>query len=85
MQLNTKNDDAHRMATELSRLTGESLTQAVLTALERRLDEERRRKVAERGDLASRLAPIVARANERPALDDRPGDDILYDEDGLPK
>ena len=85
MHLNIKNDNAHRMAKELARLTGESMTEAVVKAIEARLEEEHRRAAEERGGLASRLAPIIARARKRPVLDDRPGDEILYDEDGLPK
>ena len=85
MQLNIKSEQAHRMAKELARLTGESMTEAVRKAIAQRLEEERQRQAHERGDLASRLAPILARAQRRTVLDDRPGDDILYDEDGLPR
>lgn len=86
MQLNIKNDDAHRMAAELSRLTGESLTQAVLIALEQRLEEERRRRGdARRDDFEERIQAIVRQMDRFPRLDDRAGDDILYDERGLPR
>lgn len=85
MHLNIKNDDAHRMAKELARLTGESMTEAVIKALEQRLADERRRQIEARGDLASRLAPILERAQSRAVLDERSGDEILYDENGLPK
>jgi antitoxin VapB len=36
MALNIKNDDVERLATELSRLTGESKTEAIRRALEER-------------------------------------------------
>ncbi len=85
MHLNIKNDEAHRLAKELARLTGESMTQAVIQALEARIEDERRRKIEERGDLKSQIEEIVARVSALPVLDDRPGDAILYDENGLPK
>ena len=44
MHLNIKNDEAHKLATELARLTGESLTSAVTLALRERLARERRRR-----------------------------------------
>ncbi|MEM1044054.1 MAG: type II toxin-antitoxin system VapB family antitoxin [Bacteroidota bacterium] len=85
MQLNIKNADAHRMASELARLTGESLTEAVTRAIEQRLDAERRRTIEARGSLAERIRPLVEKINAMPELDSRSGDEILYDEDGLPK
>ena len=85
MHLNIKNDDAHRMARELSRLTGESMTEVVIRALEQRLGNERRRRMERRDGLESRIEAIVARVQARPVLDERSGDEILYDRDGLPK
>ena len=43
MHLNIKNDEAHKLATELAQLTGENLTSAVTLALRERLARERRR------------------------------------------
>jgi len=40
MHLNIKNDEAHKLATELAGLTGESLTLAVTVALQERLARE---------------------------------------------
>jgi antitoxin VapB len=80
--LNIKNDEAHKLATELAGLTGESLTAAVTLALRERLARERRRR---RPDLvAARLMKIGSRYA---ALADtgRSSDEILgYDEHGLP-
>ena len=42
MQLNIKNGEAYRLATELATLTGESLTEAVTKALAERLEQEKR-------------------------------------------
>ena len=44
MHLNIKNDEAHKLATELARLTGENLTSAVTLALRERMARERRRR-----------------------------------------
>ena len=44
MHLNIKNDEAHKLATELAQLTGENLTAAVTLALRERLTRERRRR-----------------------------------------
>ncbi len=41
MQLHIKNESAHQMAKELAELTGESMTDAVIHALEDNLAEER--------------------------------------------
>jgi len=83
MHLNIKNDEAHRLASELARLTGESLTAAVTTALRERLARQARR--LGRRDVSERLMAIGQRYV---ALPDRVGsspDAILgYDENGLP-
>lgn len=82
MHLNIKNDEAHELATELARLTGETLTSAVTLALRERLARERRRRNPE--IMAARLMKI---GNRYAALPDsgRSPDEILgYDEHGLP-
>jgi antitoxin VapB len=82
VHLNIKNDEAHELATELARLTGENLTSAVTVALRERLARERRRRRSD--DIAARLMKIGKRYA---ALSDtgRSPDEILgYDEHGLP-
>jgi antitoxin VapB len=63
--------------------TGESLTTAVILALEERL-----RRVSPQEDRAARLArinEILDRAASYPVLDNRTPDEIIgYDENGLP-
>ena len=44
MTLNIKNPETHRLATELARLTGETLTQAVTEALRERLERVSRQR-----------------------------------------
>jgi antitoxin VapB len=83
MHLNIKNDEAHKLASELAELTGESLTSAVTLALRERLARERRRRrpdriVAQLMKIGSRYA-VLADTGRSP-------DDILgYDEHGLPR
>ncbi len=83
-QLNIKSEDAYRLASELSELTGESLTAAVTEAVRERLARER----ATRGREA-RLARIRAIAAEIRAGMGTPlptsDHGWMYDEDGLPK
>lgn len=84
MGLNIKNDETHRLAEELARLTGESMTAAVTTALRDRLEKVKR----ERGEsLAERLLAIGRDCAPRLKEPFRSADhgDLLYDERGLPR
>lgn len=83
MGLNIKNDETHRLAAELARLTGESMTKAVTKAIRQRLERERRRR--DKHVDRSEIKKIVRRIVSRPVLDGRSADEILgYDERGLP-
>lgn len=80
MALSVKNDQADRLARELTALTGESITDAVIAALSERL--ERTRATA---SVASRLERLSREIADIPVLDRRPPDEILgYDESGMP-
>ena len=82
MHLNIKNDEAHKLASELADLTGESLTSAVTLALQERLARERRRRRPDQ--VAARLMKI---GSQYSALADtgRSPDEILgYNDLGLP-
>jgi antitoxin VapB len=81
--LSIKNDEADRLARELVELTGESLTEAIVSSLRERL--ERTRAARDNRPLAERLMEIGRRCASLPALDDRTPEEILgYDENGLP-
>jgi len=82
MHLNTKNDEAHELATELARLTGENLTNAVTLALRERLVRERRRRRTD--DIAARLMKIGKRYAALPDTGRNPHGILGYDEHGLP-
>jgi antitoxin VapB len=85
MSLNIKNEEAHRLAQELARLTGESVTSAVTEALRERLQRIRRER--DREALTRRLLAIGADCAARLKEPYRSIDhaDLLYDEKGLPK
>ena len=83
MALSIKNDEADRLARELARLTGESLTEAVVVSLRERLARQQARNENRR--LSERLMEIGREYASLPVLDDRTPDQILgYDDDGLP-
>ncbi len=83
MPINIKDPDTDRLARELARATGEKITQAVATALRERL--ERVRGVGFAPDLLGDLRSISRRCAALPLRDRRAGDDILYNERGLPR
>lgn len=81
--LSTKDPQIDRLARELARATGESLTAAVAAAVRERL--ERVRGSSPGLDLTGELTTIARRCAALPVLDDRPEAEILgYDEHGLP-
>jgi antitoxin VapB len=84
MSLNIKNEETHRQARELARLTGESMTVAVSEAIRERLERVRGRS---KKDLAERLLEIgrECAAHLKEPYKSMDIDDLLYDEKGLPK
>jgi len=79
MALSIKSERADRLARELAALTGESITDAVIAAIEGRLELERRQRRTQSFD------DIVERFARLPVLDDRSPDEILgYDTSGVP-
>jgi antitoxin VapB len=81
--LNIKDPATDRLARELARVTGESITVAARVALEERLARVRRAQDAgTRGQVGEE---VIRRGRARRTLDDRPEHEILgYGEDGLP-
>jgi len=83
MALNIRNPETERLAEALSKLTGETKTQAVTVALRDRLERLRRRRSGRR--LAEELDEIALHCASLPVLDARDVEEILgYDEQGLP-
>ena len=78
MALSITDPEADRLARELAERTGETLTQAVVTALRERLARESRRISSV--PLREELAAIRQRCAALPVLDSRSDDEILgYD------
>ena len=82
MPLSIKDPETDRLARELSRATGETITTAVATALRERLARVRGGR---QQDLTTELAAIARRCARLPVLDDRSDDEIIgYDKHGVP-
>jgi len=82
MALSIKSLEADRLARELAKRTGETLTEAVVIALRERLARESGR--ARALPLREELSAIRRRCAALPVLDNRTPDEILgYDERGL--
>ena len=84
MAINIKNNETHKLAQKLSKLTGESMTAAITEALRERLERLRR----EQGDdLAQRLVRIGedCAAHLKEPFRSVDHGELLYDEKGLPR
>lgn len=82
MALSLKNPEADKLARELTAATGESITEAVVVALQERLERVRARDAS---TLVRRLNSLRTEVSGYPIVDARPADEILgYDEHGLP-
>ena len=82
-QLNIKSEDAYRLASRLSELTGESLTSVVTKALRAELARQERHR-----DIAGKVERMLAMGREiRAHMREPVSSDTswMYDENGLPK
>jgi antitoxin VapB len=84
MAMNIKNDEAQRLAHELSALTGESLTAAITEAVRERLARLERSRGTGLADRLVRIGKDCAAQLKEPFRSAEHGD-ILYDERGLPR
>ena len=84
MPLSIRNTRAEQLARELAAESGESITQAIIHALEERLERIRGRRTAT--DTAAEIIRISKRCSQLPDLDERSADEILdYDSTGAPQ
>ncbi len=83
MSLNIKNEETHRRAQELARLSGETMTGVVDRAITERLNRIRKRR--NKVDLVERILKIGRECAALAVIDRRKAQDMLYDKDGLPK
>jgi antitoxin VapB len=83
MALSIKSDEADRLARELAAETGETLTEAVETALRERLSREHASHTA---SMRARLARLAADVGAMRVADRRTPEEIIgYDDVGLPQ
>jgi len=84
MPLSIKSPEADRLARQLAKTTGESITVAVTVAMRERLAREERKRENTEALLAD-IRAIVDHFASLPVLDTRSPDEILgYDQNGLP-
>ncbi len=83
MALNIKDPETDRLARALAGATGETLTEAVATALRERL--ERVRGTPSAPSVTDEIERIARRCSALPVFDARSPDEILgYDDNGVP-
>ena len=84
MPLSIRNTRAEQLAREVAAESGENLTQAIIRALEERLQRLRGRRNV--NDVAAEILNVSRRCSALPDLDQRSGDEILgYDDRGVPR
>lgn len=82
MALNIKDSETDRLARELAKATGGTITDTVRRGIEERL--ARVRAAATLQSHKDDLTELIARGRQRATLDDRPSDEIIgYDDRGL--
>jgi antitoxin VapB len=84
MGLNIKNAETHRLAEELAKRTGESMTTAVTKALRERLDRVRREQNERLADRLLAIGKDCAKRLKEP-FRSATHDSLLYDDRGLPR
>ena len=80
MQINIKNDEARMLADEITKRTGETITEAVTEALKQRL---KKLTLEERLARIDQLTKDISGRLEEPWKSMDHGD-LLYDENGMP-
>ena len=84
MALSIRNPKAEKLAREVAAQSGENLTQAIIHALEERLERLRGRRTAP--DTFQEIIQISRRCSSLPDQDPRSAEEILgYDHRGVPQ
>ena len=83
MSLNIKSDEADRLVKEVSQLTGESKTQAVIESLRQRLAREKQRR--DQTQSVSELLAIGEKCAVYGKGSQAAHGELLYDREGLPR
>lgn len=81
MALSIRNSRAEILAREVAKESGENITQAIIHALEERLERVRGRRMM--SDIAQEIMAISERCKALPEIDKRSADEILgYSREG---
>ncbi len=84
MALSIKNNETERLARQVARETGETLTEAIEKALQERLQRLKQRPQGRM--MTEKLEDILRRVDALPTVDTRHEDEILgYDNQGIPR
>ncbi|HQN17509.1 MAG TPA: type II toxin-antitoxin system VapB family antitoxin [Syntrophobacteraceae bacterium] len=84
MALSIRNPRAEKLARQVAAESGENLTEAIIHALEERLERLKGRRTTT--DVAEEIMRISIRCRALPEVDPRSGEEVLgYDERGLPQ
>ena len=84
MALSIRNSRADKLARQVAAESGESLTEAIIRALEERLQRLKGSRTPT--EVAEEIMSISRRCQALPDIDQRSADEILgYDERGLPQ
>ena len=84
MSLNIKNEETHKLAQQLAKITGESLTEAVTEAVRERLKRVRGKREDALSDRLLKIGKDCATHLKEPFRSIDHGT-LLYDEAGLPR
>ena len=84
MSLNIKNEETHKLAQQLAKITGESLTEAVTEAVRERLKRVRAKREDALSDRLLKIGKDCAAHLKEPFRSIDHGS-LLYDEAGLPR
>ncbi len=84
MAISIRNTRAEKLVRQVAAESGESLTEAIIHALEERLERLKGRRAAT--DVVEEIMRISLRCRALPEIDPRSADEVLgYDEGGLPQ
>ena len=88
MSVNIENPETHELAERVARLTGETLTAAVTTALRERLTRLEQAEGSDEAEARYRALKALVKGSRQLWSEPNPSiehGDLLYDERGLPK
>ncbi len=84
MALNIKNEETQKLAQELAKLTGESMTAAITEAVRERLDRVREQRGTSLADRLLKIGKDCAAHLQEPYRSADHGE-LLYNEKGMPR